>query len=148
MDFLQKDDLLNETSLVSEDAKGNLATIAQWINISAIVSFVSLAISTLQLIIRFTKAKAGFYQKPGLGDIFTQVIIIAVSLLLSITLFNAAKYLKTGLVTSDQSYFNLGIRNLNSYFKIYGVLTIVMLVIFVLAFVGIFFAVVVGGYGK
>ncbi len=147
MDLIQKNDLLDETSTISETSKGHLATLAQWINIAAIVSFVSLGLTVLQLVLQFTKATGGYRSSPGAVDVIGQFIIIGITFLLNITLFNAAKYIKIGIAGSEQSYFNVGIRNLKSYFKIIGILVIILLVFFMLALIiGIFAASMGKGY--
>jgi hypothetical protein len=141
MDFLEKNDLLDETSRISDDSKSQITGLAYWLKIAAILSFVGLVISTLDLILRFMKLKPGFDVPPGSSDIFTHLITIGISLLLNITLLQATKFLNIGLQFSDQSNFNLGIRKFTTYFRIYGILTIIILIIFVLALIiGIFAA--------
>jgi hypothetical protein len=145
MDFLEKNDLLDETSRISEQSKGHLSTLAQWLNIAAIVSFVGLGLSVIQIMMPLFRSNTGYRDTSNFVGEF---ITIGISLLLNITLFNAAKFLKTGLDGSDQSYFNVGIRNLNKYFKIMGILFIILLVFFVLAIIIGIFAAAVGGFGR
>ncbi len=135
MDFLQKNDLLEETSIISETSKGHLATLAQWINIAAIVSFVGLGLSVLQLVLQFVKHSSGYSSSPSVVDNIGQFVIIGITLLLNITLFNAAKFIKFGIDGSEQSYFNVGIRNLKTYFKIIGIIVIILLVIFMITLI-------------
>jgi ABC-type multidrug transport system permease subunit len=88
---------------------------------------------------RVGKAEAG-------GGILTILITIIISLLLNITLIAAANNLKKGLTGSDQGYFNLGMLKMASYFKILGILMIVILVFFALAMLVVIMAGASGGF--
>jgi ABC-type multidrug transport system permease subunit len=145
MDILQNNDLLEETSNISEESKSHLSGLAQWLNIAAILSFVSMGIAVLDLVLKFIKTKSDYDVAPNSSDIISLIFTIGITLLLNIILFQAAKFLKIGLLGSDQSYFNLGIRKLATYYRIYGILAIIMLVIFVLAMIVVIFAAASGG---
>jgi len=62
------------------------------------------------------------------------LITAVISLLLNITLFQAASNLKKGLVQTDQNFFGVGLAKLATYFKIIGVIIIIILVFVVLLF--------------
>ena len=111
---------------VNEEAKSNLKDISKWANINAIVAFVALAISLIS-------AVAALGTIDGGGNLFGVLITVAISLLLNITLLQAATNIKKGVTQSDQGFFGLGISKLASYFKITGILTIIFLVFMVLA---------------
>lgn len=133
MDFLKEKNLLEEG--ISDDTKLNFSGLAQWININAIIGFVSITVSLLAIIIGIgNNSGYGFGNNAIIGaSAFGNFIGIALSLLLTITLFKSAKNLKLGLDTTNQSNFNTGLAKLASYFKIVGILAIVALVIMVAA---------------
>lgn len=133
MDFIKDNDLLDLQ--ITDETKTQLTEIAKWTNIYAIVAFASLGITILTTILAIAKAsKYGIENVETVvgTSLFTVVIVGGLTLLLNITLFNAAKNLKLGLGASDQGFFNQGIRKLNSYFKITGILFIIFLGLFVL----------------
>jgi hypothetical protein len=121
----------NEPSIfelnVDEESKLHLSSIAQWANINAIVGFVALAITIVSTII--TVSTYG-----GASRLSNIVISVAVSILLNVTLLAAASNIKKGIAQTDQGYFGLGLTKLAAYFKIVGILTIIVLAIFVLVF--------------
>ena len=112
-------DILNDQSIfelkINEESKSHLSTISLWANINAIIGFVSLG-TTILLSVLGKNTGTNFL---GL------VIIIGISLLLNITLFNAAKDLKLGVEGQEQWNFNSGLTKLATYFKIMGILFIV-----------------------
>lgn len=118
---------LIELSL-DEESKSNLSGIGQWAFINALVGFISLGVSILAAIIASNKPNA----QNSLG---TLVITVSVSLLLNITLFSASSHLKKGLADADQGKFNIGITKLASYFRILGIIIIILLAIFLLALI-------------
>jgi hypothetical protein len=132
MDLLPKHDLLDETSTINEESKLHLTGIAQWANLYAIVSFVSLGLSFISIFVSYAKLSKYGYGATGsiVSTLGSVIVTTAISLLLNITLFNAAKFIKMGVLGNDQSAFAMGISKLNTYFKIYGILVIIMLVFF------------------
>jgi hypothetical protein len=130
---------LQDTSIfefnIDEETKSHLNGIAQWAKVNAIVGFVALGISVITTFIGIGKISSlsgsgsAFVGSAMLG-IFISVII---SLLLNITLISAASYLKKAVENTDQGSFEAGITKLAAYFKILGILFIIVLVIFVLA---------------
>jgi Family of unknown function (DUF5362) len=144
MNTLNENNLLEEGQ-ISEDSKTQLSGIAQWANIVAIISFVSLAFSLVKLFIDFGKMSSELGRSIAMGSgIFGFVITAGITLLINITLFNAAKYVKLGVDQSDQGYFAMGIQKLGGYFKILGILFIIGLVIMTIA---LLFAMVIGATG-
>lgn len=112
---------------LNDEGKANLSSIAQWGYINAVVGFIS---AGLTLVSAFA---SGARNSETGGNILTVFVSISISLLLNITLVNAAVNLKKGVNDSDQGYFNLGMLKLASYFKILGILLIIVLVIVFLA---------------
>ena len=70
------------------------------------------------------------------NSLAVNIVVIGVSLFINITLFAAAKNLKLGLDNNDQGYFNLGLAKLATYFKIIGIILLIVLIIFGIAIVG------------
>ncbi|MBP6023145.1 DUF5362 family protein [Ferruginibacter sp.] len=126
---------------IDEEGKSQFSTIAQWANINAIIGFVSLGLSVISTIIGVGKgvSSAG-------GDMFGLIITVAISLALNITLLAAATNIKKGIEQTDQGHFALGLNKMATYFKIVGILTIVVLVIFTLALLVVLVAGVGGGF--
>jgi uncharacterized membrane protein len=129
-----------------EESKSNLASIAQWANINAIIGLVGIVISvlstviTLVRLINFNGAGAALA-----GSFFSLFVGLVVSLLLNITLIYAAINIKKGLQLANQQHFVTGLTKLATYFKIFGILMIVVLVILVLA---LLFGALMGGLGR
>jgi hypothetical protein len=131
MDYLQENNLLKLD--VTEETKAHLSGIAQWGNIYAIISFVNLGLGLITTIYSiFLLSKFDNYA-AGISNLIGYLFTAGISLLLNITLFVAAKNLKAGIEGNEQGQFNMGIRKLNSFFKITGILFIIVLVITILA---------------
>ena len=113
---------------IDEEGKSQFSTIAQWANINAIIGFVSLGLSVISTIMAIGKVSSA----AGSG-MFSLVISVAISLALNITLLAAATNIKKGIEQTDQGHFALGLNKMATYFKIMGILTIVVLVILTLA---------------
>ena len=128
---------------IDEEGKSNLAAIAQWANINAIVGFAGLGISIIGFVVAMAKigSMGAGYAAPGFLGIFIGFII---GLLLNITLIYAAINIKKGIELSNQGHFVTGLSKLASYFKIFGILTIIGLVLIVL----VLLFVMMMGYGR
>ncbi len=126
----------NDTTIfdlnINDEGKAHLFSIAQWANISAIVGFTGIGITFISFVISIYKLGGN-----AVSDILGSLITLGITFLLNITLFNAAKNIKTGVVLTEQGQFTFGLTKLASYFKILGILTIIVLVI-------IFFATLIG----
>lgn len=120
---------------MDDESKSHFSGIAQWANINAIVGLVALGISVISTVVALGKASsyAGGSAAAGTG-IVGLIISIGISLALNITLLAAASNIKKGLEQTDQGFFGLGLTKLATYFKIVGILTIIVLVIAVLFF--------------
>ncbi len=147
MDYSVNKNLLEDTNL-NQESKLHLSGIAQWANILCIISFISLGVSVISLVTNYFKLKQYGNYAAGVATgsgIFGLVITTAITLLIYITLFNAAKFIKQGIDQNDQGYFNMGIRKLATYFKILGIIFIIMGVICLLGMlVMIFFGLATG----
>jgi hypothetical protein len=123
---------INDTSIfdlnIDEEGKSHLATIAQWANINAIVGFISIGTTIISFAINISR-----YGSGAVSGILGSLITLAITLLLNITLFDAAKNIKKGVELTEQGQFTFGLTRLAGYFKIVGILTIIVLVIFFFA---------------
>jgi len=127
----------NENSIfnfnnVDEEAKSNLSGIAQWTNINAIVGFVSAGLSLITTVVGLGRLGSFGSSSNAVGAILGLIITLAISLLLNITLIAAAQNIKKGIEQTDQGHFALGLNKLATYFKILGIITIVVIALLLL----------------
>lgn len=104
---------------VTPKLKQDLAAAANWGFITAILGLASAALSFLLNISK--------------GMIGSSIINLAIFVLIYIFLLQFGKKVKTALQTNDQGIFLEGLKSLQTYFKILGVLLIVVLAILVIA---------------
>jgi hypothetical protein len=113
---------------IDEQGKSHLAAIAQWANINAIVGFASIGVAVISSAINLY-----WYHNWSFSDILGSIFTLGITFLLNITLFNAAKNIKSGVELTKQAQFTFGLTKLAGYFKIVGILTIIALVIIFIA---------------
>lgn len=117
---------------IDEEGKSSLAAIAKWVNINAIVAFISLGISIISTVSTVSNLNRYSSNFGGGAVIFTFIIELAISLLLNITLLAVASNLKKAVDMTDQNFLGIGLAKLATYFKILGILIIIVLIIVVL----------------
>jgi hypothetical protein len=145
---MQTEDLLQQDifdAALTEESGRHLTGISQWMQISAITGFASLAvsfISTVVLYVRLSSLGFGSAATSGSG-IFRLFVTAAVSIIMNILLLQAASNIKKGLAMQDQQFFNTGMARMATYFKVMGILIIVGLSLMLLLF---FFALVFSGF--
>jgi len=115
---------------INDESKSNFTTIAQWLLISAVVGFSSLGISIIAM---FKVISSSYNSSATIGAVVSTMIVAVISLLLNITLINAANNLKKGISMADQGHFNLGLQKLATYYRIVGIILIIVLIICVFA---------------
>ncbi len=142
MDQLEEKSIFNLE--LAEDTKTNLRGLTQWLNISAIVGFISLGVTILSAI--YTLINASKYGTTGTSSLFSTFISGGISLWINLTLYNAAKSINTGIANEDQGVFGYGLSRLATYFKIIGIIAIILLIIFALALLIVAVAGVAGGF--
>jgi hypothetical protein len=113
---------------IDEEGKSHLSSIAHWANINAIVGFISIGVIIISFAINISR-----YGSGAVSGILGALITLGITFLLNITLFNAAKNIKNGVELTEQGQFTFGLTKLAGYFKIVGILTIIVLVIFFFA---------------
>ncbi len=121
---------------IDEEAKTNFAEVARWTKLNAITGFASLGVSVFSTVMAFVKL-SNYDMGSGsavAGGFISVLIGAAISLLLNIVLLQAAVNIKKGVEQNDQVLFGIGLSRLATYFRVVGILIIIVLVIFVLAF--------------
>lgn len=118
---------------MDDESKSHFSGIAQWANINAIVGLVALGVSVISTFVAIGRVSSYGGGSAAGGGIVSLIIGIGISLALNITLLAAASNIKKGVEQTDQGFFGLGLTKLATYFKIVGILTIIVLVIAVLA---------------
>src|SRR5882757_4221145 len=111
-----------------ETSKEHIKVISQWALINAILAFSGLAINIFQFIklagVSYRSSYLAGYTLGGNGvSLFFQVII---SILLNVVLYNVSVQLKKGLETNNAGMLAKGFGSLRTYYKIYGILIIVI----------------------
>lgn len=103
----------------SENLKSDLGSTAVWAKVAAIISFVNIAVS---LALSFI---TGSYASAIVGAI--------ISFLLALYLYRFSESTIRGVTENNQLDVNEGLNNLSVYFKIYGVICILVLVLIIMA---------------
>ena len=118
-----------------ENSKEHIKTIGQWALINAILAFVGLILNIAQ----FTMLSRGLYRRATLLNFnlspqngFTLFIQALISILLNVFLYNASVHLKKGVDGMNNEMLGKGFGMLRTYYKIYGIILIVALVLIVL----------------
>jgi len=121
---------------IDEEGKSNLSAIAQWANINAIVGFTGVAVSVLGFIITMLRISSyGGSASVMTSSFFGVFIGLIISLALNLSLLYAAVNIRKAVQLSNQTHLVTGLTRLAGYFKIFGILMIICIVIVVLAFV-------------
>jgi hypothetical protein len=124
---------------------GNLFNEAvKWSKFLAVFYFVCIGLSVLGLAFASTFLIQGFSTyMPGLGLESLGGLIIGVIVLVlliftytTILLYRFSTLVKQGIEQQNQATFNSGLKNLKTYFLIYGVFTLIALVFNVVGFIG------------
>ncbi len=124
---------------VTPETSTAISGLSQWVTINAILGFATAGftvISTYINISRISGAYRGNGEQAG-SLIFGAIITISISLVLNITLFAAGKFLKSAAENADQTAFGAGVGKLAAYFKIFGILIIIVCSLCLIAFLGV-----------
>lgn len=139
--------------IVTENMRSYLYDMAGWAKFLGILGFVFsglMAIMALGMGAMFTTISKipgmEMYSTLG-GGVFTFVFFLYALLFLypSLMLFSYAVKTKQGVLYADQLSLETGIRKLKSFFKFYGILAIIFIVLYALIFL---FAIVGGIAGR
>lgn len=107
--------------IYSQKLKNDLNTLSLWTKITAIIAFISAAVS---LIISFS----------GPGKAMGGIVSVFISIAINIYLFKFSNLMKNALESANQEEANMAWANLKTYFLVQGVLMIIGLVLILFAF--------------
>ena len=129
-----------------ENVKQQLKGAANWAGIAAIVSLIGSILGVVNYFIqqgRLDKYSVGGYegvqmrQSAAAGGLVSLAITLAIGVILFVFLNKFSKKAKLGVQEGDQLLINEGLGSLSSYFKIIGVIIIIVIV---LVFLGVLIA--------
>ncbi len=138
---------------VTPESKAYFVEAANWGTFLAIVGYLGIAIMVIFGIFvmlaggKLTETMEAFEQVYGfqesapafkLGSFFTGFLMLAIAVLYFFPVYYLHQFsskVKYGVNSLKQESFDAGVRNLKSLFKFMGILTIVMIAIYVLAIV-------------
>jgi magnesium-transporting ATPase (P-type) len=125
MDYLNENNFEKEG--MDEGTKNNFCSLAQVINIASILGFVSIAITLITLVFGLNSMSEYGMGAAYNSQVFINIAVLIFSLILNFMLFNAAKNIKLGTDNDDQGSFNVGLLKLASYYKVIGILLVVVI---------------------
>jgi len=125
-------------------SKSEFAAVAKWINFNAIAALVLLGITVLSIIIIFLKLGVFVSQFDPLEAHSTGIMIgvmirLTASLLLNCLLLAVAVNIKKGLLFTDQAQLSQGVKRLAFYFKLTGLISIIVLILVILGLLALTF---------
>jgi hypothetical protein len=123
-----------------------LAEAAKWAKFLSILGFIFCALIIIAALLMGTAFSAVFSQlqsqnMAGLGAVggtvlmIYYIVIAIVYFFPCLFLFNFASKMQTSIRNNDQVYLNTSFRNIKSFFKFWGIVTIIVLCIFVIAII-------------
>jgi hypothetical protein len=120
----------NLFDLTYDSAAGNyLKQAATWAKICAIIAFVSAGLSLLK---SFAAGRGSMI--TAAATVLVSLIVVGLSILINVFLLRFASNTTTGLTSSNQEKLNEGISNLTTYFKIVGILIIILIAFCIIYF--------------
>lgn len=117
---------------LDSEGRSLLKTTIVWAKIVAIIAFVQAGISLATSFM----GKSNSIQMAG--SVSLTIFIILISVLLNIFLYRFAQKTGDALSSSNQQSFIDGISSLRNYFKIFGIVIIVLMSLFIIAVIFIF----------
>ena len=129
--------------------KAHLHETARWAKFLAIIGFVILALMLIGGIIMVATMSAltgggfeggnqglGMFAGYGMGFLAIFYIIIAVIIFFPLVfMLRFANRMKAALASNDQQQLNTSFQNLKAYFRFFGIVTIIFLAFYAIAFV-------------
>lgn len=139
---MEQRDILSNDLLINNTSQANLVTAAKWGKFLAIVGFIFIAIMILAGIWAQTLLSTGspndgpgFYEGEFLKYIgIVYVIFAAILFFPCLYLFRFSNKTMEAVKSSSQESLDAAFINLKSMFKFYGIFTVVILVLYALAF--------------
>lgn len=119
----------------NETSKEHIRGIGQWGKINAVLSLVMLALNVVQFIMASGSAyrTSGFNFRMNADNPTSLVVQVALSLLLNITLYTASVKMKRAIDDMNRGLMNNSLNGLRNYYKIYGIIVIIALILGTLA---------------
>src|SRR5450631_1995691 len=127
---------------------------ARWARFLAIIGFISCGLMIIVGVF-FGSFMSGLMTSAGsesavaMSSGFFSIFYILFSLLIffpSLYLFNFSSKMKRAFQNNEQQILTESLRNLKSFFKFYGICTVIILSIYALALIAAIFGAVVGGH--
>lgn len=135
----EQKDLLSNELIINETSQSNLNTAAKWGKFLSIVGFILCGIMVVGGIFAqalLSSARTFQYDTDAVKYIGIVYAICAVILFFPcLYLFQFTNKMQMAIRTSNQGSLDAAFINLKSMFKFYGIFTIVILVIYAIAFV-------------
>ena len=130
--------------LIDHQGTNYLSETAKWTKFLSILGFIFCGLIIIVALFFSTFLSSSFMAGRegsglgtglGLGVVLVYVIVALLYFFPCLYLFNFSNKMRTALTSSDQAQLNLAFKNLKSCFKFWGIFTIVLLCIYVLAFI-------------
>ncbi len=131
----------NDSILINDEIREYLEKTAKWVNFLAILGFIGLGLMAIAIIamLFLNGSRSNNYSNVG-GSSFIAVfyILLAVFYYYPINyLYKFSVDITKGVNSNDQELFTSGFKSLKSLFKFQGILTIVVISIYIFIFLGI-----------
>jgi len=140
---MEQRDLLSNDLLINNTSQVNLVSAAKWGKFLAIVGFIFIGLMLIggiwaQTLFSSSQSPApGFYEGDFIKYIgIVYVIFAAILFFPCFYLFRFSNKTLEAVKSSNQESLDAAFINLKSMFKFYGIFTIIILVIYALAFLG------------
>lgn len=118
-----------------DTSQEHIKSIGVWAGINAILAFIGLLIN----VVTFYMASRHAYSRPMFSggfagnNGFTLFLQVGISVALNIVLYSASTQLKKGLQGMDNGMLTKGFALLRTYYKIYGIVLITVMILCILA---------------
>ncbi len=136
---MEQGDLLSNELLISETSQSNLNTAAKWGKFLAIVGFILIAIMLIAGIwaqIFLSYSRSSLYDSEFIKYIGIVYAVVAIILFFPcLYLFKFSNKMQDAIRVPNQESLDTAFINLKSMFKFYGIFTIVILVMYAIAFI-------------
>ncbi len=137
---MEQHDLLSNDLLINEISQSNLNTAAKWGKFLAIVGFIFTGFTLIGgIYLASGKSSLSIYAYNPDAARYTGIVYIICGVIMIFPCLFLSKFsnkIQEAFRSTSQETLDVAFSNLKAMFKFYGICTIVMLVIFALAFLG------------
>jgi hypothetical protein len=126
MDQIGTSDIFSDLR-VDNESKAILLTTTKWAKITAIIGIVSASLTLLTTITGIARTNNKLFGMMASGSLFFIIPIVIVLIILNIFLLRFATSTAASLQNMEQGLFNQGANFLRTYFKMLGIIIIVLL---------------------